>query len=94
MNNAEIIFLNEALTWPRYTATMDLSVSLQAVLLRRTAETAERVAQARLARQREEAEQAPAKFGEAISQKEKDKHTQPIEPAAITDSGLHLDVVN
>ena len=70
---------------------MDLSVSLQAVLLRRTAETAERVAQARLVRQREEAEQAPAKFGQAQSQKQKDQQTKPVDPASIT--GVDLDVV-
>ena len=92
LNNRAIILLNGALTDLRYGDAMDLSNSLEAVLLRRTAEAAERAASVRADRRRETAEQTAVEFGEAQSQKAEDRRASPVDPLAAFDKMRNDDV--
>jgi hypothetical protein len=71
---------------------MEMSNSLDAVLSRRMVESAERAAEARAQRRREDAARAPVKHGEAVSQKDEDRAPSSIEPAATYDKMREKDV--
>lgn len=86
------MFANEALTAMRYDGAMDVSASLDAVLSRRSAQNAERAAQAREERQREDAARAAVDHGEATSQKDEPAEPLLIEPAAVFDKLREKDV--
>lgn len=92
MNTAEIMFPNESLTQMRDAKRMDMSVSLQATLLRHTAVAAERAAATRHDQRREAAARAPVEHGEARSQKEDDKTAEAVDPAATYDKLREFDV--
>ncbi|MGE0597078.1 MAG: hypothetical protein AB7P07_11995 [Hyphomonadaceae bacterium] len=62
-----------------------MDVSLDAVVLRRVAENAERSAEQRALRRREEMARAAVDHGEARSQQEAPKEPLLIEPAAVFD---------
>lgn len=69
-----------------------MDVSLDAVILRRLAENAERSAEERALRRREEVARAAVDHGEAASQKEDKQEPLFIEPAAIFDKLREKDV--
>lgn len=64
---------------------MVVSAGLDTVLSRRATEHAERAAEARAERHRENTERAAVEHGEAVSQREERQDVEPVDPAAVFD---------
>ena len=65
---------------------MDIQSGLDVALIARQAQYAERSAELRAARQREEAQRSAVKYGAAVSQNDDTQGAQHVYPAATSDA--------